>query len=487
MEKLSAELREKISKRPLKTLVTSSDTVDDGRKNLFVRYLMDNIPLDFDGRKIWGNYLSNIGNQGSCGSCWAWSTTSALADRFAIFSRGKIKIELSPLYLLVCDIDNTIGAQDLYDLHPELDQESALVAELLAKGVGKVGCNGNSLIDSWRWLYLRGSSTDSCLAYTGGDTAGPSSNIGEEKSWKKDPAPWFSTWHGRRFDIANYQTDSQLPLCDEVSGPDADMCGNFLFVRATGAQFGDPARFFRGISYYTIPGTPDEGGNEKNIMTEILLNGPVTSGMKVYPDFYDFDPKKQIYDPDETSIVVGGHAIKIVGWGQQGSTKYWIIANSWGKDWGDDGYFRIKRGEDVGGIERNVTAGLPDMFYPSGAIFPQRLWRYIKPIPQRDRLMRLDIDFGTRSESGGLDPRTGYSRRALYSYTGYNFSNLTDMNEIMDLITNPEDAQNIFSVQSESFKHPDNGLKPENIFILSFITLSIIILIYVCVTQGLQS
>ena len=467
MEKLSAELREKISKRPLKTLVSSSDTIDEERRNLFVRYLMDDIPLNFDGRKVWGNYLSDIGNQGSCGSCWAWSTTSALADRLAIFSRGKIKVQLSPLYLLICDVDNTIDVQDLYDLHPELNQESALVAELLAKGVGKVGCHGNGLIDSWRWLYLRGSSTNSCLSYTGAKD-------------KRDGSREI-------YNITNYQTDSQLPLCDEVTGPDADMCGNFLFIRDTGAQFGNPARFFRGISYYTIPGTRSEGGGEKNIMTEILLNGPVTSGMKVYPDFYDFDPKKQIYDPVETSIVVGGHAIKIVGWGQQGSTKYWIIANSWGKDWGDSGYFRIKRGEDVGGIERNVTAGLPDMFYPSSAIFPRRLWRYIHPVPRSDKLMRLDIDFGTRSESGGLDPRTGFSRRALYSYTGYNFSHLTDMNEIMSLITSPEDAQNIFSVQPESFKHSNNEFKPEDIFILSFIALSIIILIYVCVTHGLRS
>jgi C1A family cysteine protease len=36
---------------------------------------------------------------------------------------------------------------------------------------------------------------------------------------------------------------------------------------------------------------------------------------------------------------LGGHAVKIVGWGQAGSTPYWVVANSWGTGWGLNGYF----------------------------------------------------------------------------------------------------------------------------------------------------
>merc|ERR1711974_280195 len=38
---------------------------------------------------------------------------------------------------------------------------------------------------------------------------------------------------------------------------------------------------------------------------------------------------------------MGGHAVKIVGWGKQVSEFYWIVQNSWGPGWGESGYFRI--------------------------------------------------------------------------------------------------------------------------------------------------
>ncbi len=49
----------------------------------------------------------------------------------------------------------------------------------------------------------------------------------------------------------------------------------------------------------------------------------------------------------------------MLGWGVwQGSTPYWIIANSWNGDWGNQGYFLILRGQDECGIEDDVVAGM---------------------------------------------------------------------------------------------------------------------------------
>ena len=52
----------------------------------------------------------------------------------------------------------------------------------------------------------------------------------------------------------------------------------------------------------------------------------------------------------------GGHAVKIVGWGTEDGTDYWLVANSWNTSWGLEGFFKIARGGDQCGIE---TMGPP--------------------------------------------------------------------------------------------------------------------------------
>ena len=57
--------------------------------------------------------------------------------------------------------------------------------------------------------------------------------------------------------------------------------------------------------------------------------------------------------------IQGGHAIRLLGWGEENGTPYWLVANSWNYDWGDGGTFKILRGEDHCGIESGVVAGIP--------------------------------------------------------------------------------------------------------------------------------
>ena len=58
---------------------------------------------------------------------------------------------------------------------------------------------------------------------------------------------------------------------------------------------------------------------------------------------------------------VGGHAIKILGWGIENSVKYWLCANSWNNEWGDNGFFKILRGNNECHIEEVVYAGIPKL------------------------------------------------------------------------------------------------------------------------------
>merc|ERR1712216_832507 len=54
------------------------------------------------------------------------------------------------------------------------------------------------------------------------------------------------------------------------------------------------------------------------------------------------------------------HAVLVVGWGENHDQgKYWIVKNSWGPNWGEKGYFRIKRGVDSCAIESMSVAANP--------------------------------------------------------------------------------------------------------------------------------
>ena len=51
------------------------------------------------------------------------------------------------------------------------------------------------------------------------------------------------------------------------------------------------------------------------------------------------------------------HAVTMVGYGTDASSSmdYWIVKNSWGSDWGESGYFRIRRGNGTCGINCYIT------------------------------------------------------------------------------------------------------------------------------------
>lgn len=59
-----------------------------------------------------------------------------------------------------------------------------------------------------------------------------------------------------------------------------------------------------------------------------------------------------------TGSLLGGHAVKLLGWGEEDGTPYWLIANNWNTDWGDEGLFKIKRGSNECGIENNIAGGI---------------------------------------------------------------------------------------------------------------------------------
>ncbi|XP_063959356.1 cathepsin B-like [Lytechinus pictus] len=98
------------------------------------------------------------------------------------------------------------------------------------------------------------------------------------------------------------------------------------------------------------------GDNPQATQTEIMNNGPVEADFTVYADFLTY--KSGVYQ-HTTGSELGGHAIKILGWGVEDGTDYWLVANSWNSEWGDNGFFKILRGENECGIEGDINFGTP--------------------------------------------------------------------------------------------------------------------------------
>ncbi|XP_042502172.1 cathepsin B-like protease 3 isoform X1 [Macadamia integrifolia] len=97
--------------------------------------------------------------------------------------------------------------------------------------------------------------------------------------------------------------------------------------------------------------------NPYDIMAEVYKNGPVEVSFTVYEDFAHY--RSGVYK-HVMGDVMGGHAVKLIGWGTtEDGEDYWLLANQWNRSWGDDGYFMIRRGTNECGIEEAAVAGLP--------------------------------------------------------------------------------------------------------------------------------
>jgi len=137
------------------------------------------------------------------------------------------------------------------------------------------------------------------------------------------------------------------PKCDEEGGTpkcERSCAGNSTISYKKDKHFG--------LKSYSVP------PSEKAIRLEIMQHGPVEAAFTVFSDFPTY--KSGVYQ-HVTGEELGGHAIKILGWGVEDGVKYWLVANSWNSDWGDKGFFKILRGSDHCGIESEVVAGIPNL------------------------------------------------------------------------------------------------------------------------------
>lgn len=92
-------------------------------------------------------------------------------------------------------------------------------------------------------------------------------------------------------------------------------------------------------------------------MSEIFQRGPIACEICSTAEFrYNYTGGIFV---DTTGVTCDNHIVSIVGWGEENGTKYWWGRNSWGTYWGIDGMFKIIRGVDNLGIEKNCNWAEP--------------------------------------------------------------------------------------------------------------------------------
>jgi cathepsin X len=95
---------------------------------------------------------------------------------------------------------------------------------------------------------------------------------------------------------------------------------------------------------------------EANMKQEIYQRGPISCSIAVPEDLKNYSGG--IYE-DHTGKNITTHVVSVVGYGLQNGNKYWLVRNSWGSYWGENGLFRVVRGKNNIAIESNCYWGVP--------------------------------------------------------------------------------------------------------------------------------
>lgn len=281
--------------------------------------IINNLPENFDCREKWPGCITPALNQLDCGSCWAYATASVFSDRL------RIKYGNSLL--------------------PEKKRSEVL------------GKSGNTAIDDKPTLtYISPHHLATCNACDDRD--------GNPKEGTK--VCMDTICGGGYIDLA-FQY-----LCDKggiaINDDPEAQNGKYVCANTNGLTIYKGDRKYRVTKYDYGELNPTHKCRAKleperlktlednclTIMSEIYRNGPVACLFKNYTNCNSFSGKG-VYSK-AIGEDLGYHAVSIIGWGREESTgkPYWIVRNSWGPEWAEDGCFKFLRGISFGEIEADV-------------------------------------------------------------------------------------------------------------------------------------
>ena len=241
-----------------------------------------------------------------CGTCWAFASTSSMADRWFIKQSLSDKMYLSsPLRLSV---------------------QAVLSCGNSTTGCGT--CEGGDDALVYEYAVLKGIPEDSCSSYMAVDTTC------EEASpiTPTNKPPCYTCWPASASGKPSLASTPNFPTAYCEAVPKYKK----LFASAVGLVTG-PAQ----------------------MKTEIYARGPISCGIGASKALEDYKPNTTFAQPGKVQPI--DHVVSVVGWGTDAdSNDYWLVRNSWGGAWGDSGFARLVTSYNKGPLgtnNNNLEAG----------------------------------------------------------------------------------------------------------------------------------
>jgi len=273
------------------------------------------LPKSFDAREKWSNCSSiqEIRDQSQCGSCWAVSSASVMSDRICIHSENQSNQKrVSSTDIYSC-CENCVNAADHEDMG------------------GCFGADPFLAMKEWKnqgWVTGDDyGSTNTCKPYY----FPPCAHHVEVKGME----PCMTLLE----ELPNHDGYFNTPKCKRHC--EASYDGKYWSDKTFGK------------SYYRL-------GTVERMKRDLVRNGPQVVSLTVCEDLFVY--KSGVYKHSPTVTCLGGHAVRLIGYGTDEETgeDYWTITNSWNKYWGDNGSFKILRGVNMVGIESAAQTVLPE-------------------------------------------------------------------------------------------------------------------------------